>query len=303
MRFSLLLTLTLAASAGALAATVLVRTAGTADAAASRPLIDAAPVTTHLADRAEALRRLETTPLPAVSRQPRPAPPEARQDDPAAEDPLADPKEWDTTAGNELHGLALRIELRRDGQQPVSLMHVRTPESVVVRALRTRAEWFFARNPVAPERVTAVRIDHWHRLLLYYSETELRLEGLPDCWERVAGFGIEPVELAALVRTDEVERAFDRVFHRYVARAEGSPLQEIWWNDAERIPLRVVREERGERIVHETVFLRGAAPGEGVTDPRLKFSVYRTLDIVDWREEACRCGSSHASAIDSLRGK
>lgn len=213
---------------------------------------------------------------------------------PEAAPPVAIPK---------LSEVVLRIESRRDGEKPISLIHHRSKAAVSVRAPRHRSEWFFERNPVHDDRIEAIRVDVPHRALLVYSESELAIEALPDRWVVVASFGIDPRVVASLEPTDDYEEKFGRRFRRLVSQDPDSAVRELWWNADEHLPLRVLRAQSGRQTVEELVMLREAAASEAPIDPRQRYASFRVLDICDWREEACGCGQVHPTAQATLRGR
>ena len=127
--------------------------------------------------------------------------------------------------------------------------------------LGTDKEWLFERNPVDRRRVSGYLIEHGARQILMHQESDLRHEQQLRGWADAFMMRFDPTVLARLRRTDQHDSAFGATFTRYVAadmNADG--VVEVWWSEAQLLPLRQQVRQRGVLITLGSQPLRRRPP-------------------------------------------
>src|SRR5262245_19935596 len=128
---------------------------------------------------------------------------------------------------------------------------VRFPDVVHLASLDGGDEWSFARNPVATDEVSGVRVDHASRFLIDYSDSELASESVLDGWARLAQLFVSPEELDALRPTGERSTFAGFAFERRARAGEAAvgELVEVEWSAELGLPRRAAwRTQDGERV-------------------------------------------------------
>ncbi len=165
-----------------------------------------------------------------------------------------------------------RLHLLRGGERAAS-----TPEG---------EEWMFERNPVAPDELGALRVDHGSRYLVEYTDGDLHMEGVADGWASLArGFvGVE--ELAGLRPSGTKRSAHGAEFERFLGerKLEGS-IAEVDWSDALGLPLRVVRVSGNGTSVQELIGLQLGTQEMVLRPFASRWPDYRRKELSDWRED------------------
>jgi hypothetical protein len=225
-----------------------------------------------------------TAATPAIERQvpARPTVPQRVSREPAPAGPPELPAE----------ALSLRpLTLEARGLWPdgtdATVYHVtRTADRVHVRAGPTR-EWFYARNPVDPRRVSGVMVDTAQRVLVSYEESDLRnVVGIRG-WLDVITLGVDLTALEGMDAAQE-SRVVDRVaFTRFTARGQNDAISDVWWSQSHLLPLRVVsRGTNGTPAVRlSVVAIRDAVDEALLQAPAVRFPGYREIGYADWLEK------------------
>jgi hypothetical protein len=183
----------------------------------------------------------------------------------------------------------LTVEVRGlwpDGTDATVYHVTRTADRVHVRAGPTR-EWFYARNPVDPRRVSGVMVDTAQRVLVSYEESELRnVVGIRG-WLDVITLGVDLAALEGMDATQE-SRVVDRVaFTRFTARGQNDAISDVWWSQSHLLPLQVVsRGTNGTPAVRlSVVAIRDAVDEALLQAPAVRFPGYREIGYADWLEK------------------
>lgn len=183
--------------------------------------------------------------------------------------------------------LDARFEVRaRSGAVLESIRMLRDGAHIFAGHADGSSGWYFLQNQVTPAQFTGWRIDPAEHLLLEHSHSDLIVEGIAHSWDEVATFGVDADLLSALRATGEQERAFDVEFERYVC--DGAPLQtirELWWNEALRLPLRIVRGSGDDAHTQVLIGFERSMDTFLLQLPAKRFPSYTLIDLADWREE------------------
>jgi hypothetical protein len=181
----------------------------------------------------------------------------------------------------------LTLELETTSHKPAvpssRRTFTRTARHIHIQLHGANAEWLFVRNPVDGRRVSGTRIDHEHKALVEYSETELRAGNIAASWLHVASVGVTPEALAALSPTGRQEVLGGVVFAEYAPAGGGGAGSSIWWSTAVFAPLRVEADDTSPRLVVKAI--RTSVDGSVLADPRLRFPRYAVIDVADFREQ------------------
>lgn len=176
----------------------------------------------------------------------------------------------------------LEVTLRADPDAPQ-----RSPRSQVVSRTADRVhvadgdhtEWLFVRNPVAPSRVSAHRIDHARRVVVFYDESDVRnLLGV-DGWMGVAMLGFDPTQLDLAVPTTDGVRVGEVAFTRYAG-----PGTSFYWSDSAGLATGFGAVRSGDVVA---VSIARATPGVDprvLREPATRFPQYAAMDVAEWLE-------------------
>lgn len=161
----------------------------------------------------------------------------------------------------------------------------RTADRVHVQMSPTR-EWLYTRNSLDPRRASGVMIDHVQRVLVAYEESELRNALGIRGWLDVVTLGFDAATLAAMDATPESRVADAIAFTRFTARRSTDAVADVWWNQADLLPLEVrIRELNGASAVHlSVVSIRGSVDDAVLRSPSARFPAYREIGYADWLE-------------------
>lgn len=157
----------------------------------------------------------------------------------------------------------------------------RTPTLAHVQPHGSQSEWLFARNPVDGRRVSAMQIDHHHRAIIEFSDSELRNANIVRGWADVAYLGVDLAVLRRMSPTGRREALSGFQFEELTPSAgDGSSL---WWSSAAGAPLRI--RDAGARQEVSLRALRTSVDASLLEDPRRRFPGYAVLDVADFREK------------------
>lgn len=184
--------------------------------------------------------------------------------------------------------LELRVQVTNDGHATLQEQTVSRTADRLHMKVRDGAEWLFVQNPVDRRRVHAYLIDHEHKVLVRYDESELRNGQRIRGWLDVLALGFDPEGLVGLKATDETTAVAAIAFTRYVAEPSGTGLpgiREVWWNDQQLLPLRIVSSTGPQTRVVSVEQIRAGVDPALLSAPEGRFPSYRSLDLPDWLEE------------------
>lgn len=164
---------------------------------------------------------------------------------------------------------------------------VRFPDVVHLASLDGGDEWSFARNPVATDEVSGVRVDHGSRFLIDCTDSELASEGVLDGWARLAQLFVSPEDLDGLRSTGETSSWAGFAFERRVRAGDAAvgELIEVEWSRELGLPRRAAWRTAGGERVQELVALRIAGDADRPADLAARWPDYARKDLSDWRED------------------
>jgi len=184
--------------------------------------------------------------------------------------------------------LDLRVQVNSDGASTVRQQTFSRTADRIHLKVKDGAEWLFVQNPVDRRRVHAYLIDHEHKVLVRHDESELRNGQQIRGWLDVLTLGFDPEGLAGLKATDQTTAVAGITFTRHVAGPAGAGLpgiHEVWWNDRQLLPKRIVSSTgRQTRTVSVEQIRPGVDPAL-LSPPEGRFPSYRSVDLPDWLEE------------------
>ena len=178
------------------------------------------------------------------------------------------------------------------------LRMVRLPDRIQLTWPAGRELWLFVRNPVAPDELSGVRVDHASRFLIDYSDSELHSEGVVDGWARLAQGFVTPEELDGLRPDGGSVDAFGLTFVHLVAEdgpSSSGGIAELDWNAELGLPLRLVRRTTGGTRVQRLVALDRQPGADATVDLLASWPEYERKDLSDWREDV-HPGEAHDQA-------
>jgi hypothetical protein len=169
------------------------------------------------------------------------------------------------------------------GRRTIDQQVTRARDRAHLRVDGGRREWFFQRNPVYPDRVSAWLVDHEARQILLHDESSLRTTLRIRGWVDVLTMRFDPAALEALTDTGQRREVAGETFRLF--RAPQSPptgVVEVWWSDGILLPLELVTRESAD--VTATARVHGLSTAVDVsvlTSPQQRFPDYRVMDAVD----------------------
>jgi hypothetical protein len=158
----------------------------------------------------------------------------------------------------------------------------RTADRVHIEAAGEE-EWLFVRNARDPRRVLGYLIDHAHKTAVVYDESDLRNSQQIRGWLDVLTLGFDVRTLEAMRATGETARLGGVAFSRF-SSGPNTAFREVWWSQAELLPLKVEPGQAGGRLVSLESVRRGI-DAERLRLPEERFPDYRVVDLADWLEE------------------
>lgn len=130
-------------------------------------------------------------------------------------------------------------------------------------------------------------VDHEHRVLVTYEESELRnVLGIRG-WLDVVTLGFDAAALADMKATTESRTRDGLEFTRYTARLSGGAVTDVWWCQTDLLPLEVaVRDSSGSSVARLSVQTARPTVDHGLlVSPSARFSDYREIGYADWLEQ------------------
>lgn len=194
-------------------------------------------------------------------------------------------------SSSELPSLTLELEtIAKGAARGARRTITRTPTRAHVKAAGSEVEWLFTRNPVDQRRVSAVRIDHHHHIIIDYSESELRTAELARGWADVVYLGVEVAALRRMSLTGRTETLDGFHFAEYSPNPGSiSDSGSIWWSRTAGAPLR--RSAGGTDSQLVLARIRTTVDASLLQDPRHRFPSYAVMDVADFREKDHEHGS------------
>lgn len=184
--------------------------------------------------------------------------------------------------------VAISVELRPEAASEGAVLHLlRSADRIGLTWTDSDEAWLFERNPMAPDELTGVRIDHTSGLLVDYTDSDLYSEGVIDGWAQLAQAFIAPEELDGLRPTGEQRSALGTTFERLVAAGEvnAGSILELDWNAELALPLRVVRQASSGTRVQELVALDLEPDLAELGRFAGRWPAYDRKELSDWRED------------------
>jgi hypothetical protein len=163
----------------------------------------------------------------------------------------------------------------------------RTADRVHLK-VKDGAEWLFVQNPRERTRLHAYLIDHEHKALIRHDESELRNGQQIRGWLDVLTLGFDPEGFVGLKATDQTTAFAGITFTRHVAGPAGAGLpgvHEVWWNDKQLLPIRIVSSTGRETRTVSVDEIRPGVDPALLSRPEDRFPSYRNVDLPDWLEE------------------
>ncbi len=153
------------------------------------------------------------------------------------------------------------------------------------------AEWWLARNPVAPQELHGARVDPAEHLVLEHSAGDLRLTGDELLWDRIAVLGFPGPPAGDLRPSGRVEHAHGLAFEQWLATDDAAPLRELWWNAGHALALRCVLRAGTAEVVRELVALDLDPDPADLRHPTERHPGFARSEISDWHDACGRTGS------------
>lgn len=185
-------------------------------------------------------------------------------------------------AAEQLTPVAIVVRSGVRGRLATTQTVTRTRDRVRLVIADERKEWLFVRNPVAHDRVSGYLIDHRARQIVEYDDTALLArEGLRG-WADVITMRFDPRLLPTLQETGKVERRHGAEFRQFISRAPDDPgVVEVWWSQAQLLPLRLVVREGRALLSAEIVDIEPMSDAATLEMPARRFPAYASLDVAD----------------------
>ncbi|MCC7126507.1 MAG: hypothetical protein IT178_16780, partial [Acidobacteria bacterium] len=112
-----------------------------------------------------------------------------------------------------------------------AVQHVtRTADRIHLVLEGGQREWLFTRNPVFPDRVSGLLIDHGNHRIEQYDESDLQRQLLFRGWADVLTMRVDPRHVASLADTGERRTVAGITFYRYRAADAATGLVDAWWS-------------------------------------------------------------------------
>jgi len=148
-------------------------------------------------------------------------------------------------------------------------------------ATTTGVEWLFERNPVDPRRVSASAVQHADKVIVVYSESDLRMAlGIPG-WTHVLTMGVDAPAVTATVSGQARTMAGLRFTRAAVAPDGGRG--RLWWNAEQLLPLEYGAADGSTSLA--VVKIAAGADTARLAAPETRFPGYRVVELADWLEE------------------
>ena len=177
--------------------------------------------------------------------------------------------------------LEVRVTTRAGGRAHTRAQTVTRAFDRVHVATATGVEWLFERNPVDPRRVSASAVQHAEKVIVVYSESDLRMAlGIPG-WTHVLTMGIDAPSVSATSSGPARTMAGMR-FARAEVAADGRRGR-LWWNADQLLPLEYGAADGTTGLA--VVKIAAGADTARLAAPETRFPGYRVVELADWLEE------------------
>lgn len=138
-------------------------------------------------------------------------------------------------------------------------------------------EWWFARNPVDPRRVSAFFVDHREKLLVAYSDTDLaNLRGIRG-WGDVLTLGCVPPPPGQ--RPSGPARVIGGLRFEHWPSPGG---RDSWWSLDSLLPAECTTPDGLVRV--RLTEVRPEASADVLRSPLERLPAYREIDVAEWLE-------------------
>ena len=193
--------------------------------------------------------------------------------------------------------LTVEFETRPTGKQGNTAQRktvTRTADRVHIDAGPNAPEWLFLRNAADDRRVSGVMVDHHHRNIVEYDESDLRNAGMGRGWADIVSLGVEPETFGSAARTGK-HQTFGGFQFEQLRRKEGAQgrIRELWWSDDAALPLRVGIDDAASGIEIVVRNIRRDVDETVLRDPRQRYPEYAVMDVADYREKHHDDGPQH----------
>lgn len=217
--------------------------------------------------------------------------------EPPEVDPVFDSLQPVTLELETRHWLGRRVQKQRK-------QVTRTSSRIHVQPVGAKHEWLFVRNPLDPRRVSGVLVEHSRRTLVEYDESELRTAGIARGWADVVTLGVDRESLRELT-VQGGEQGWNGLRFVRHSRPTGmsGKLQEVWWSDAEALPLRSIQRKPEGLSEQALIGLRFEIDETLLSDPAARFPDYESMDVADYREKHHEHEAAHAGVAAVGHGR
>lgn len=185
-------------------------------------------------------------------------------------------------SSSQLPSLTLELDTKR-GPASARRTITRTATLTHVEQHGAESEWLFTRNPIDGRRVSALRIDHHHRTIIEYSESELRNADIVRGWADVVYLGVDLQALARMSPTGRRETLSGFQFEEYTPASGSDEASSVWWSHAAGAPLRILDAHAQQEVSLRA--LRTSVDSSLLEQPSRRFPDYSVMDVADFREK------------------
>ena len=185
--------------------------------------------------------------------------------------------------------LTIELETRQVGTPGGAVQRktvTRTADRVHVSLGPSGPEWLFVQNTADGRRMAGTMLDHPHKTIIEYDESELRSGGVGRGWADVVSLGVESEIFPVVVPTGKREK-LDGFEFEQLRRRDGTQgrIREIWWSGEAALPLRVMIDDGPSKIEVVVHAIRRKVDASVLRDMRERYPAYTVMDISDYREK------------------